>query len=59
MSELNTIRGTARRARDEGIPIPESALRRWVRSGELPCIRSGNRVYLSWSRVLEFVSCDG
>lgn len=55
MSEMNTIRGTVRRAKAEGIVIPEHALRRWVRSGDLPCVHSGNRIYLCWSKVLAHI----
>lgn len=55
MNEINTIRGTARRAQAEGIGITECAIRRWVKSGEIPCILSGTRAYVSWHSVLQYI----
>ena len=55
MNESNTIRGTARRAQAEGIGITECALRRWTKTGDLPCIRSGNRIYVFWTALLAYL----
>ena len=59
MSEYDTIRGTARRARAQGLGITECAIRRWVKTGDLPCIRSGNRMYVSWSALLAYLGIAG
>jgi hypothetical protein len=55
MNEYDTIRGTARRARAQGLGITECAIRRWVKSGEIPCILSGTRAYVSWHSVLAYI----
>ena len=38
--------------------IAEYALRRWVKSGELPCIRCGRRILINCSVLSEFLSCQ-
>lgn len=39
--------------------IAEFALRRWVKSGELPCIHCGRRILINCSVLSEFLSCQG
>lgn len=39
--------------------IAEYALRRWVKSGELPCIHCGRRILVNCSVLSEFLSCQG
>lgn len=36
-ADIATIRNTAARCREEGIPVGEKTLRRWVRGAEAPC----------------------
>lgn len=55
MKEVNTIRGTVRRAKEEQLGINEHQLRRWVAEGAFPCQRSGNRVLIVWSVLLDFL----
>lgn len=55
MTEINTIRGTIRRAKAEGLGINEHQLRRWVKEGALPYNTSGNRVLIAWSVLLAFL----
>lgn len=38
--------------------IAEYALRRWVKSGELPCIHCGRRILINCSVLSEFLSCQ-
>lgn len=53
--DLASIHATAERCKAENIPLPESALRRFVKNGDIPAILSGNRALLHWSNVLLFV----
>lgn len=58
MTEVATIRATIKRARAEGVGISETALRRLVKTGQLPCTRSGNRVYIAWPVLLRFLGVE-
>lgn len=53
--EVNTIRETVQRAKEEGLGINECQLRRWVKTGQLPYIPVGNRKYIAWSALLTFL----
>ena len=55
MTEINTIRGTIRRAKAEGLGINEHQLRRWVAERAFPYQTSGNRVLIAWSVLLAFL----
>ena len=48
MNELNGIKETCQRLKADGMPVPESALRRWVKEGLIPAMMSGKRVFLFW-----------
>lgn len=50
LPKLMSIREVAR----TGI-IPEHALRRLIKSGEIPCIYSGRKALLSFGRVCEML----
>lgn len=56
-TDLLTIRKTVERCRDEGIPLPEKALRRLVKNGDIPAIKSGNKSLLYFPNVLKFIEC--
>ena len=51
--KVGTIRQIHRRLIREGYQISECALRRWVKDGTLPAIRTGNKALISYDRVLE------
>lgn len=38
--------------------VAEYALRRWVKSGELPCIHCGRRILINCTVLSEFLSCQ-
>ena len=58
MTEMATIRATIKRARNEGVGITETGLRRLVKTGQLPCTRIGNRVYIAWPVLLRFLGVE-
>ncbi len=49
---VGTIREIHRQLLAEGYQVPETAIRRWVKSGELPARFSGNTAYISYDRVV-------
>lgn len=53
--EVGTIRQIQHRLIREGYQISECALRRWVKDGRLPAIRTGNKALISYDRVLEVI----
>ena len=53
MNELNGIKETCQRLKADGMPVPESALRRWVKEGLIPAMMSGKRVFLFYPNVVD------
>ena len=45
-TDVATINQTVARARDEGLGIPETALRRWVRDGSVPAVYAGKKALI-------------
>lgn len=52
---VGTIRQMTQQAKANGLPVSEGALRRWIKSGDLRCVYSGNRAYLSWQDILSLL----
>lgn len=50
--KVGTIREIHRQLLDEGYKVPETALRRWVKTGELPARFSGNTAYVAYERAV-------
>jgi len=59
MPDVLTIRQAVDRAKDEGYPISEYALRAWVRSRQIPTVQAGNRALLYYPNLLRFLRCEG
>lgn len=49
-ADIATIRNTAARCREEGIPVGEKTLRRWVEEQKLPAVRTGRKILVSWQK---------
>lgn len=59
-TDLLTHRECVRRARLEGLPVTEHALRAWTRSGQLPMRRIGSKGLIYWPNLVRFLTCaDG
>lgn len=50
-----TINEAVARSKLEGIPIPETALRRWVRDGTLPAAFAGRKALIFWPNVVRLL----
>lgn len=50
--KVGTIREVHRQLLDEGYKVPETALRRWVKTGELPARFSGKTAYVSYEKAV-------
>lgn len=60
MADMLTIRQAVERARQEGIPVSEYTLRRWVRSGAVPVRVAGSKQLLYYPNLVRYLQCvDG
>lgn len=50
-----SIHKTAERCKAEGIPLPEKAIRRFVKNGSLPAIQSGTKSLIYFPNVIKLV----
>lgn len=51
-----TISETVARLREEGLPIAEYALRRFVKTGEIPSLKCGRKFLLYYPNVVRFLT---
>ena len=51
-----TVRGLVSRAKTEGLPVSECAVRRWIKSGELPCRMAGNKALIFWPTFVDLIT---
>lgn len=58
MRDVLTIREAVQRARAEGLPVSEYALRRWVKTGAIPTRQAGTKTLLYWPRLAAFLTCE-
>ena len=60
MADMLTIRQAVDRARQEGIPVSEYTLRRWVKSGDVPVRTAGSKQLLYYPNLVRYLQCvDG
>ncbi len=52
MANLLTINEVVHRAKEENIPIAETALRRWVKDGTLHAVYAGRKALIYWPNVV-------
>ena len=55
-ADIATIRNTAARCREEGIPVGEKTLRRWVEEQKLPEVGSGRKIVVSWRNLMDYLT---
>lgn len=58
MGNILTIREAIARAKAEGIPVSETALRRWVKTGAVPVRRTGNKQLLFYPNLVRYLQCE-
>lgn len=60
MADMLTIREAVDRAKQEGIPISEYTLRRWVKSGAVPVRVAGKKQLIYFPNLVRYMQCvDG
>lgn len=58
MRDVLTIREAVRRSKDEGVPVSEYTLRRWVKTGAIPTRQAGTKTLIYFPRLVEFLTCE-
>lgn len=58
MPQVVTIREAVRRAKADGLPISECALRQWVRTGAVPVRKVGQKALLFYPNLVSFLQCE-
>lgn len=60
MPSVLTIREAVQRAKADGLPVSEYALRRWVRLGAIPVRKAGSKFLLFYPNLVRYLQCaDG
>lgn len=60
MPNVLTIREAVQRAKSDGLPVSEHALRSWVRTGAVPTRKVGQKALLFYPNLVRFLQCtDG
>lgn len=54
-SNLLSIRQCVECGKAEGLPIPEVALRRWIKTGELRAVYAGRKALIYWPALVRFL----
>ena len=52
-----TVREAVHRAKADGLPIAECCLRRWIKTGEIPARKAGNKVLIYYPLLMEYLQC--
>ena len=52
---MATINQTLRRAKEEGLGISETALRRWVKEGQIHAVFAGKKALIYWPTLMKFL----
>lgn len=58
MTSVMTIREAVQRTKNDGIPISEYTLRRWIKSGAIPVRMVGQKVLLYYPNLVRYLQCE-
>ncbi len=57
VADVVTIRGAVQRAKSEGLPVAECAVRRWIKCGEIPHRKAGRKILLYYPHLIKYLQC--
>lgn len=57
MRDIVTIREAVARARVDGLQVSEYALRNWVKTGEFPSRKAGNKTLIYYPKLIKYLQC--
>lgn len=58
MRDIVTVREAVSRAKADGLPVSEYALRTWIKNGEIPARKAGNKILLYYPNLMKYLQCD-
>ena len=58
MPNVLTIKEAVQRAKEEGLPISEFSLRRWIKIGAVPIRKAGSKMLLYYPNLVSFLTCE-
>lgn len=58
MPNVLTIREAVQRAKSDGLPVSEHALRQWVRTGAIPTRKVGQKALLFYPNLVRYLQCE-
>ena len=58
MGNVLTIRGAVARAKADGLPVSEYALREWIKNGRVPVRHAGNKQLLYYPNLVRYLQCE-
>lgn len=58
MPNVVTIREAVNRAKSDGMPVSEYALRHWVRTGAVPVRKIGQKALLYYPNLVKYLQCE-
>lgn len=58
MPDVVTIREAVQRARTDGLPVTEYALRKWLKAGAIPTRKVGQKALLFYPNLVRYLQCE-
>ena len=58
MPNVVTIREAVKRAKLDGLPVSEHALRMWIRAGVIPVRKAGTKILLFYPNLVRYLQCE-
>ena len=58
MADVLTVREAVRRAGNEGLPVTEYSLRRWIKTGAVPVRSVGKKALLFYPNLVRYLQCE-
>ena len=58
MPDVVTIREAVQRAKNDGLPISEHAIRQWVKTGAIPTRKVGQKALLFYPNLVRYLQCE-
>lgn len=58
MPDVLSVRETVSRAKADGMNISEYALRQWIRNGEIPSRKAGQKILIYYPNVMRYLRCE-
>lgn len=57
MTKVMTVQQVVVRAKQDGYPISEFTLRRWLRRGEIPYRMAGKKILIYYPHFVSYITC--